>query len=805
MKRPLGLPCLLFIGGILFAELSGWSFPLFLGSALLLVLTALFWPERRLLLLAAGIGAAGAAALALQTHFVAPNDLRKVAGGEACIVTLRGKLAETPYQRFYEDRSRSLTKLECAALRLGNGDWQEVAGTVAVVTTGTLVDNLWHGQRVEVTGVLTQPPLALAPGLFEYRGYLRRLGIHHTLRAASEKDWRVFGSTKPPLSVRFSEWAKRTLARGLPREDDALQLLWAMTLGWKTALSGETSEPFMRSGTLHVFAISGLHIAMIAAIIAAMLRAVRIHRQFCALIVIPIIWFYTYATGWQASAVRSAVMATVVFGSWIFVRPPDLFNSLAGAALIILAYDPQQLFQAGFQLSFSVVFCLALFGNYFRKYQHAIASGDPLVPWELRPWWQRAWLQGISYTVAMAITAVAAWLASIPLTAYYFHLFSPVSVLANLIVVPLSGAALASNVAALFFGGWFPWLTEILNNSAWFWMKAMLWVSEWMAGWPGAALHVSAPGPFSIALYYLVLIALASGLFSRAQLRRWMVAAVVVVGIGSIIEVVRQCSQTTLTVLPLSGGHAVFVDRPGTARDMLVDCGDQRSGRLTVKPFLQSRGVRQLPQLALTHGDAEHVGGLETISEFFQPQRIFTPISKFRSPIYREALRIAGEGGGEIVALASGDQRGDWEVLHPAADDNFPYADDKALILRGTIAGTRVLLLPDASPSAQSALMERGADLRSDVVIASISPAGEPLGDALLDRIKPRVIVVADALFPPEARARPALRKRLNGRGCPIFYTSETGAITVGFKKDETVVVPTWGETKPIFLKRRND
>jgi competence protein ComEC len=803
MKRPLALPCVLFIGGILLAEFSGRSFQLFLGCGLLLVVAALVWPERRLVLLAAGILAGGAAALALKTHVVAPNDLRKVIGTEPCIVTLRGKLVETPYQRFYEDQSRSLTKLECAALRPDKGEWRQVVGTVAVVTPGAPGDKLWHGQLVEVTGVLAQPPPALAPGLFEYRAYLRRVGIHYALRASSEKDWRVLGSTEPPISVRFTQWAKRTLARGLPREDDALQLLWAMTLGWKTALSGETAEPFMRSGTLHVFAISGLHIAMIAAIIAGVLRAIRIPRPLCGLIVIPIIWFYTYATGWQASAVRSAVMATVVFGSWIFVRPPDLFNSLAGAALVILAYDPQQLFQAGFQLSFSVVFCLALFGNYFRKFQHAIASGDPLIPWDLRPWWERAWLQGACYAVGLAMTAVAAWLASIPLTAYYFHLFSPVSVLANLIVVPMSGAALASNIAALFFGDWFPWLTEILNNSAWFWMAAMLRVSEWTAGWPGAALHVMAPGPFSITLYYLVLIALTSGLFSRVELRRWIVASIVLLGAGATIEMTGQYSQTTLTVLPLSGGHAVFVDAPGTARDVLVDCGDERLAQLTVKPFLQARGVRELPQMVLTHGDADHVGGLATITEFFQPERIFTPAIKFRSPVYREMVRGARESGSEIVSLASGDKRADWSVLHPGADDNFPYADDKALVLRGTIAGIRVLLLPDTGPLAQKALLERGVDVRSDIVVASIAPAGEPLGDALLDRIEARIVVVADAVFPPDARARAPLRTRLSRRGLPILYTSEAGAITVEFKKDETAVVPTWGRVKRISLRPR--
>jgi competence protein ComEC len=632
--------------------------------------------------------------------------------------------------------------------------------------------------------------VALAPGLFDYQSYLRRLCIHYTLRASSAKDWIVLGSTQPPLAVRFNAWAKKTLAYGLPVEDEALQLLWAMTLGWKTALNGETTEPFMRSGTLHVFAISGLHIAMIAAIIAGVLRAIGIRRHYCAAIVIPMVWFYTYATGWQASAVRSAVMATVVFGSWILIRPPDLFNSLAGAALIILVFDPQQLFQAGFQLSFAVVFCLALFGGYFRFLEHPIASGDPLIPWEVRPWWQRQWLTCVRFVTGMAITAVAAWLASIPLTAYYFHLFSPVSVLANLVVVPMSGAALASNLASIFFGAWFPPATDILNNSAWFWMKAMLWLSEWTARWPGGALHVSAPGPFTIGLYYFVLIAWTARLFSRLQMRPWICSMIAVLGVASAVEATNQYSRSTLTVLPLGGGHSIFVDSPGNARDVLVDCGNEDAARIIVKPFLQSRGVIQLSQLVLTHGDVDHVGGFETIIDVFEPRKILAPAVDFRSPFYRKSVRLAEGRGHAIEQLNVGATIANWSVLYPSADDKLPRADDKALVLRGNLRGTCILLLPDLGSAAQEALIERNIDLRSEIVVSSLPDSGEPLTDPLLDRIRPRFIVMADATYPPDARARPPLRERLARRGIPVFYASEVGAVTVEFSDRAATVRP---------------
>jgi len=86
-----------------------------------------------------------------------------------------------------------------------------------------------------------------------------------------------------------------------------------MTLGWKTGLSGEVSEPFMRSGTMHIFAISGLHIALIAAMVVGVLRCFAIPRSVCCIVVIPLIWIYTGITGWQASAIRSTIMTSVMW------------------------------------------------------------------------------------------------------------------------------------------------------------------------------------------------------------------------------------------------------------------------------------------------------------------------------------------------------------------------------------------------------------------------------------------------------------------------------------------------------------
>ena len=336
---------------------------------------------------------------------------------------------------------------------------------------------------------------------------------------------------------------------GLPVEDESLHLLWAMVLGWKTGLTSEVAEVFMQSGTLHIFAISGLHIALIAGILIRLLRVLRVSRGASGLVVIPLIWFYTGATGWQASAIRSTVMMTIVIAGWALERPSNLINSLAAAGLVILMWDPRQLFQAGFQLSFFVVLGIALIVPPLETVRQKLLAPDPLLPPELRPGWQR-WLDWPIRAVTTSLaTSLAAWLGSMPLIAWYFYMITPGSLLANLVIVPLSSIALMSSLGSLICGDWARPLTVLFNHSSWFWMLLMVRLSEWFASLPGAWFYVPQPSLALSALYYLLLGAVLSGV---AFAPRWRVWACVAAGL---------LSGGCLTVWLASRGH-VCSDRP---------------------------------------------------------------------------------------------------------------------------------------------------------------------------------------------------------------------------------------------------
>ncbi len=789
MKRPFVIVALPYAAGVVAAEFFPAPYFPPLALALLLAALSVAWARARPVLLALALALAGFGNLAFRTAIVSPQDLRATFGGRIEQVVLRGALVETPYHRVFErdeeESWRTIAQLEVTTLQLPGNDWQPARGRVAVSTPGVLAGNFFAGQTVEITGVLRPPQSPMAPGQFDYCAYLRRLGIHHQLQTAATNDWQLPApALAPPLADRFGRWAKATLALGLPEEDEPLRLLWAMTLGWKTALTGEVSEPFMRSGTMHVFAISGLHIALIAAILVGLLRVCGMPRGWCGLVVIPLIWFYTGVTGWQASAIRSTIMMTIVIGGWSLRRPGDLLNSLAAAAFIILVAEPRQLFQAGFQLSFFVVLSLALFVPVLDEVRRRGLQPDPLLPDELRPRWQLWSRKALHQITASFTTSLAAWLGSIPLVAYYFHLFTPVSLLANLIVVPLSSLALTANLASLLVGGWLPSLAEIFNHSAWLWMRLMVGISEWAAALPGGCWHIRAPSFLAFALYYGALVSVMAGWLARPRMRVWVGAGLALLAIAWTVQWRRESSVTRLTILPLGGGDAIHFDAPGRRDDLLVDCGDESAVQFLMNPFLRAEGVNRLPRLVLTHGDVRHVGGVELLLRRFPAEEICHSMARFRSPVWRELADKLEKTPGLAKAIRRGDRLGPWTVLHPAAEDQFPQADDNTLVLRGEIHGARVLLLSDLGKPGQSVLMERNPDLRADIVVAGLPAQGEPLANALIEAIQPRLIVITDADYPAAARASRKLRQRLATHNCPVIYTRERGAVTLSFSSD---------------------
>lgn len=786
MRRPLLNVAVAFTAGILVGDYVHvpllW---LLIGSGILGV-TALILKNARPVVVVALLFLVGWANMIWRTAVTSPTDLRALLTDKPEIVTVRGTLDASPAEHIFERRGdemmRTVAYVDVSAIQRGTNT-QAATGKIIVMTPGVASEDFFTGQHVIINGVILPPSGPFAEGLFDSKSFLRRKNVYYQLRVASTNDWQVDGNAAVrPLSDRFFRYAKRTLALGLPEGDLPQRLIWTLVLDWKAPMTPSVEEPFVRAGTFHIFAVDGLRIAMITGMVMTLLYVLQVPRSIAGMITIPVIWFYAGLTGFPPSAIRSAIMATIIIAGWALKRPADAINSLFAAAFFILAWEPQQLFQAGFQLSFVVVLCIILILPLIQEWIAKPFEPDPFLPRQIAVA-QNFYHSVFATNVRLFITgtfaiSLAAWLGSIPLAAYYFHVFNIVSTPANWIVVPLTALALISSLGSLLTGWCLPGTAELFNHATWVLMKWIIAISQSAVHWRPAAINVTAPTLLTTFWYYAVLLALLTGWIFRTKFKRTAIIALSCLTFLCFVQWLSP-SPIKLHVLPLNGGQCVLVDSGRVKTDLLIDCGDAVQAEHVTKPFLQAHGVNWLNNCCLSVAHIDAMGGFEFVQTNFSIDRVVTSPTRNRSVAYKRVVAKLDESQSRTIVKA-GDHLAGWTVLHPEADDRFSRGDDNAVVLHRKFGDTSVLLLSTLGRDGQVALAERQPDLHADIVIAGLPSNEEPLCAPLLEVLKPKSIVIVDSEFPATRRASEKLRVRLaNAR---VIYCRETGSVTLVFE-----------------------
>ena len=265
---------------------------------------------------------------------------------------------------------------------------------------------------------------------------------------------------KVTIYAAAAERLENVLTHGLERHPAIVSVYLGMMLGEKAVLSAEQQNAFMRSGTFHIFSVSGLHVAAIALALLGLLRLCRVPERIAVALGLPVLWLYVQVTGGSSPAVRAFLMIAFLLGARVCRLPGNSLAALAASALLTLLLDPRQLFSTGFQMSYAVVTALVLMGaplgERWLEAWRPFASLPP-ASWS---WWQRWTDQGGRKLLGAFAASWVAFLASTPSSIGYFQLFSPGSLVANLLIIPLSSLALAAGFASLLAG-----LTGLLSLS----------------------------------------------------------------------------------------------------------------------------------------------------------------------------------------------------------------------------------------------------------------------------------------------------------------------------------------------------
>lgn len=441
--------------------------------------------------------------------------------------------------------------------------------------------------------------------------------------------------------------ARDTLHRGLERYPAEAAVQEALVVGYREGIPEAVHDDFQRTGTIHIFAISGLHVALMAGLLLAVLRAAGLSKPAWAWGLIPMLTIYTLSTGAAASAVRALVMASVYWSAHAMRRRPDIASSLALSALAILAVAPDQIREPGFLYSFVAVWGLiALTPVFLRPFERWLRT-DPLQAAPEKGWPAiRRWALGS--LAGLLATSAAAWVVSTPLTALFAHQVAPIALAANLIAVPGSFLITLTGCLSLLFGSVSGVMAEVFNHANRLFAALMMAGIHAMFRVPWGHAFVCAPPLWALAVWYGGIGGL---LLLRGRLRLVLTCALAAVAAGA---AVRGWTDRDFAIeFPRAGlAPAALVNGPGGG-DVLIDPGASWQARGLVR-WLRARGVDSLEAMVITQPDGDHAGGAVDVARQVPVRRLWIPRTGGGSAIYREAVSGLAEMGLGICAVTNG-------------------------------------------------------------------------------------------------------------------------------------------------------
>ncbi len=704
---------------------------------------------------------------------------------------LRGVVVEIPIYRPDSERpnGQGSTRTVVAVTGVCDGlDWSSASGKVAAWIGGDRTD-LRPGQPVEISGSLGPIEGPLNPGERDARESWRADGIRLRISTGSPSGiWADPSGSVWPWTYRLGRlraWSHRRLVTSL--DPSVAPLASALLLGRRETVDPELSDAFARTGTTHLLAISGLHLQALAAFLWLVCRVAGVERRRSWWLVIVASTGYAILVGLAPSVVRSLAMTLVACVAGLINRRPRFANLMAIALLLTLGLNPAHLFDVGCQLSFLAVAAILwgvppvmdrihpeprLFDRLERRYERAWKTRSRKAAWGLA--------EGL-------VISIVVWVAAWPLVSQRFHMTSPVGILLNLPLVPITSLAMLAAGLSLGLTTIWPPLGAL---PAWV-CRWLLTATDGIVRWGARQRwgHWFGPGPgesWVIAFYLLLGLAAVACLNKWRPTIRWAAWTLLAACLSAMVIMPQFPSAPgapEVEVLAVGHGLAVIV-RSGDGRTLLYDAGrmgDPHAGRRLIAPALWSRGVSRLDIVILSHADSDHYNALADLLERFAIGEVLIPpgFAGATNPGAVALIDLVKARGVPVRTISKGTA---WTfgkdlnltVLHPGKDDRAETSDNaRSVVLAVESSGHRVLLTGDLEGPGLSELTAQPAP-SLDAFLAPHHGGRASNPPWLYDWARPALVVSSQRKGMPGTRDALAA---IEERSIPVWRTWTRGAI----------------------------
>lgn len=660
------------------------------------------------------------------------------------------------------------------------------------------------GERLKLKGKLSLPrnfdsnnsKPASEPS-FDYKKYLYRKRIQTVMTISLEGTEGIKGTGGKiekirnnsnnyifALAMKVRKRVREVVSQSLPGPKGSLML--GILIGDTERMPEIVKEDFRRTGLAHIWAVSGMNVGILVGAGWLLLKILRAKPSLQVLILSLAVGFYVLLTGGVPSVLRASLMALILALGWLLGRKKDLVAVLSFSAFLLLLYDPFLLFNISFQLSYAATFALLFLTPFFQEW-----LGE--FPEKLK--------------ILMGGT-LAAQLGVAPILVYYFNQFSVVSFLANLLAVPAVAPALILGTLASFLSFIsrslafpFYWLSGIF---LWF----MLEIAQRLSSIPLASIYLFRPSSITTGLYYLLLFGGTLGLDrilrqkekgakggKERKPRLNLPGAVILILLfltGILwwqVGLSKPPQELRVTFLDVGQGDSSLIQTPG-GEVVLIDGGEDPKllGR-----SLESRGIRQIDLLILSHPHADHVGGLVEVVQRYKIGLVLDSGQAHTSFIFRTFLKSIDERNIPYKLARAGSEYKVGEdlriqIFHPSSEfleGTDSDINNNSVVLKLTYGKFAVLFPGDAQEEAQSLLLEQKEkgelkeELRATVLKVAHQGSADASGFDFLKEVSPKIAVIMVGKDNPYGHPAPSTLRKLRRIGAQVYRTDQRGDIII--------------------------
>ena len=643
------------------------------------------------------------------------------------------------------------------------------------------------GNKVRVTGEAALFDEARNPGNFDQRFYYAKQDIHLLLWAeacqllSSDTD-----KVRQFLAEMRAAWKERLIRYMGEYYGGTMS---AILLGEKSGLDTEMKKSWQKSGIGHILAISGLHMSFIGLGIYESLRRMGLSFGAAGSVGLVLLLLYTVMTGAGVSSQRALLMFVIRMGAEITGRDYDIATSLSLTAAILCTLQPLYLLDASFLLSFGAIAGLVCLNPVFqsaltgtKESRKAEIAGGAL-----------ARLAGAAAGGICASLSVNVFLLA-PMLYFYFEI-PPYSVFLNVIVIPLMpffmGAGLIGSVLLFLWEG--------AGEKVLFLCRGILWLYDKLCNimqmLPGSRIITGQPGKPLMALYYGLLAGICLWFWLRRREKKNQgapaAAALLMSAAGLILVCLlsfRLRPGVEMTVLDVGQGDSIFFRGP-SGKCYLTDGGSSDAssvGAYRIQPYLLSRAVGTLEYVFVTHGDGDHINGVE---EMLADQKLGVRIKTLVLPpsnVWDEKLsalaRTAKENDTRVVTMHRGDTLREGEMtivcLFPDAAYTGETGNAASLVLDISYRDLDILLTGDIEGKSEMEMAER-AKQHYDILKAAHHGSKNSSRQEFLDRVNAAYTLISAGVDNRYGHPHEETIERLKTQGSKIYSTQENGAILI--------------------------